>query len=194
MNGREYLTFNLSNPLFRDKAVRKAPELALDKQGLVNHYRLARANQMIGNYFPRNPFINLSLKPAPYDPEEAKKLLEAAGWKVGPDGIRVKDGKRMAFTLSSTTVPVRVAAAPGMQAYWRVIGAEVNFQAFSPAEYFNTWNQNGILARGRFDVGMFAISESVELDGNYYQYHSSQIPSQAHLGRVAIWGELVTLL
>ena len=35
----------------------------------------------------------------PYDPAKAKALLDADGWKVGPDGIRVKNGQRLEFTL-----------------------------------------------------------------------------------------------
>ena len=34
----------------------------------------------------------------PYDPAKAKALLDADGWKAGPDGIRVKDGQKLEFT------------------------------------------------------------------------------------------------
>jgi ABC-type transport system substrate-binding protein len=30
-----------------------------------------------------------------YDPAQAKKLLDEAGWKAGADGIRVKEGQRL---------------------------------------------------------------------------------------------------
>ncbi|MBX5212419.1 ABC transporter substrate-binding protein [Rhizobium sp. NZLR11] len=36
-----------------------------------------------------------------YNPEKAEKLLDEAGWKKGPDGIRVKDGKPLSLTLNS---------------------------------------------------------------------------------------------
>jgi len=43
----------------------------------------------------------------PFDVNKSKALLEDAGWKAGPDGIRVKDGKRLEFTVSHT--PARSA-------------------------------------------------------------------------------------
>jgi peptide/nickel transport system substrate-binding protein len=62
----------------------------------------------------------------PYDPEQAIALLDEAGWLVGTDGVREKDGQRLAFTLTTTSewepfvVDVQV-----LQEYWRAVGVEV---------------------------------------------------------------------
>jgi len=40
--------------------------------------------------------------PSPVRPERAKTLLDEMGWKVGPDGIRVKDGTRLSFENACT--------------------------------------------------------------------------------------------
>ncbi|MGE3877012.1 MAG: ABC transporter substrate-binding protein, partial [Parvibaculaceae bacterium] len=37
-----------------------------------------------------------------FDPAKAAALLDEAGWKVGDDGVRAKDGVRLAFTMSTT--------------------------------------------------------------------------------------------
>ena len=36
---------------------------------------------------------------AAFDPQEAERLLDEAGWKTGADGIREKDGKKAGFTM-----------------------------------------------------------------------------------------------
>ncbi|MDP9371465.1 MAG: ABC transporter substrate-binding protein, partial [Chloroflexota bacterium] len=58
-----------------------------------------------------------------HDPQRAERLLDEAGWTKGPDGIRVKDGRRFSFTLDT-----QVGYAPTanlMQRQWRQIGVEV---------------------------------------------------------------------
>ena len=45
-----------------------------------------------------SPAAKAGKYPVGYDTAKAKALLAAAGWKPGPDGIRMKDGKRLAFT------------------------------------------------------------------------------------------------
>ena len=61
-----------------------------------------------------------------YDPEEAKKILEDAGWKKGTDGIRKKDGVRAEFTLMfSNGDSVRQALAEDTANQLRELGIEV---------------------------------------------------------------------
>jgi WD40 repeat protein/ABC-type transport system substrate-binding protein len=178
----EYLQMNLTNPLFQDKAVRQALNLALDKPALIKQFRTSKTVQLAVNVSPLSPFVDQTLKPSQYDPEGAKTLLEAAGWKAGPDGIRVKEGRRLSFTLSSTDVPVRVKTAQVMLAYWKAIGAEVNFVAYHSSDFFGPWNKDGILSRGNYDVAMFAQSVGIDPDFSYSNYHSSQIPSETNQG------------
>jgi peptide/nickel transport system substrate-binding protein len=47
------------------------------------------------------PFRSKNLK-WEYDIEKAKKTLDAAGWKPGPDGIRAKDGKKLKFVYQTS--------------------------------------------------------------------------------------------
>jgi hypothetical protein len=49
-----------------------------------------------------SPYNNPDLKPFGYDPEKAKKLLDEAGWVVGADGIRAKDGVRLSLEMDTT--------------------------------------------------------------------------------------------
>lgn len=45
------------------------------------------------------PYCDVGLEPYAYDMDEAARLLDEAGWTVGSDGIRVKDGQKLALDL-----------------------------------------------------------------------------------------------
>jgi ABC-type transport system substrate-binding protein len=77
------------------------------------------------------PYYDPSVRPLPYDPEGAKRLLAEAGWLPGPDGILAKDGQRLAFKLiTNNGNPQRKAIMTIAQNAWRQIGVEVVTQQF----------------------------------------------------------------
>jgi WD40 repeat protein/ABC-type transport system substrate-binding protein len=186
----EYLQLNLTNPLFQDKAVRKALDLALDKPALIklSVYPLAQQTPLVMP--PIMLFADHSLPPVSYNPDAARELLETAGWKSGPDGIRTKDGRRLAFTLVSTDRSNRRLVAQAIVDYWKAIGAEVSYRVVNHTDLFSVWDQNGRLAHGQFDVAMFASSVSLDNDAWYYNYHSSEIPTDTNKGQGANYGRI----
>ncbi len=63
----------------------------------------------------------------PYDPRRAEQLLDEAGWRRGGDGIRAKDGQRLAFTLwTNAGNNVRQQYVTVMQQQWRAIGVDAS--------------------------------------------------------------------
>ena len=62
------------------------------------------------------------MNPYHYDPAQAKKLLDEAGWKPGPDGIRVKEGKRLELTLLVSKKVLNDALIPIAKENWQQIG------------------------------------------------------------------------
>jgi peptide/nickel transport system substrate-binding protein len=92
------ISFSLNTSLFptNDLAVRQAIQIgwdrnALTKGVLTSSYKVATS--VIASKVPGYvDYANTALK---YDPAQAKKLLDDDGWKVGANGIRVKDGKQL---------------------------------------------------------------------------------------------------
>ncbi|MGI5440857.1 ABC transporter substrate-binding protein [Streptomyces shenzhenensis] len=93
---------NLNSQLFPtdDIAVRRAIQLgwnrdALRKTVLTDSYSVATSvlePSVLG-------YADYSGSVLKYDPQQAEQLLEKAGWKKGPDGIRAKDGKKLVVKL-----------------------------------------------------------------------------------------------
>ena len=95
-----YLGWNMdgSNPYFGDRRVRQAMTYATNRQGVVDKILDGHGKTCSGFFYPGSWESNPGVKPYPYDPAKAARLLDEAGWKDGNgDGIREKDGKPLSF-------------------------------------------------------------------------------------------------
>ncbi len=104
------ITPNLKNPIdpfFDDVRVRDAIERAIDQRHIVDAVFHGNAMPQVG-LIPSSlpdllpPDLRRGNSPLSYNPEAARALLDQAGWKVGSDGVRVKNGRRLAFTVLIT--------------------------------------------------------------------------------------------
>lgn len=94
------LSFRFRHPLLNDIKVRQAIIAGIDREAIVStlftdSYPLATgalAKSALG-YTDSSEFYK-------YDPKQAAKLLDEAGWKAGSDGILEKDGKRFTITFN----------------------------------------------------------------------------------------------
>jgi len=105
-----------------DLRVRRAIDLTIDRDVLVKAAKGGKAAHAI--YSAAYPYT-LKQTRSP-DPRQAAALLDEAGWKPGPDGIRVKDGKRLSLTVVCvSTWPDLHVYAPVMKAQLAQIGIEL---------------------------------------------------------------------
>lgn len=126
----EFISINGSLPGLDDPAVRTALTLGLDREQLLASVFRGRGELATGP-FPRSMgwAYNEAIEPLPYDPAEAARLLDEAGWVVGSDGVRAKDGQRLSFTiLYDPGNPTRARTALVAQQYWAEIGIETDFE------------------------------------------------------------------
>ena len=130
----ESVTFNMDRPQFKDIAVRQALYCALDKATIIDtlYYGLPTATE---TYMPQQSFYyNPNLPKHEYNIDKAKKLLDDAGWKPGADGIRVKNGVRLAFSNSTTAGNhIREQVQQFMQQSFKDIGVEMTISNLPPA-------------------------------------------------------------
>ncbi|MBB1152670.1 ABC transporter substrate-binding protein [Amycolatopsis dendrobii] len=86
-----------------------------------------------------------------FDVAAAKAAFDAAGWKPGPDGIRVKDGKRLALTAIYGTQagPTMPPGAELMQQGWKSVGVDVKLKGVDSPGLSQL-----LFATGEWDISM----------------------------------------
>lgn len=95
-----FLQFDLvTTPLFSDPRVRQAMYHAIDRQGIIEALFQGRAEERISMASPLSWIFNPNVPRFEFDVERANALLDEAGWMLGDDGVRTKDGDRIEFTL-----------------------------------------------------------------------------------------------
>jgi ABC-type transport system substrate-binding protein len=95
-----YITLNNFRGPTSEVLVRQAINHAVDKEGIVNAVFL-RVGAEVADAVYMTPVVN-GYRPAgvwEYDPERAGALLDEAGWTLGADGVRVRDGERLSLSL-----------------------------------------------------------------------------------------------
>jgi peptide/nickel transport system substrate-binding protein len=92
-----------TTPYFRDKRVRRALLLALDRKQFVENVSAGLGRPGVSSYPPESPWADPSIVALPFDRAESARLLDEAGWRTPKSGgLRMKDGKPFVFTLMFT--------------------------------------------------------------------------------------------
>nr|WP_225752359.1 ABC transporter substrate-binding protein [Pseudoclavibacter sp. Marseille-Q3772] len=90
------------NPALHDKAVRQAIRLAIDSDALIKNVmedQATAATSFIPASYEKWMLPEDDPAIVKFDPEAAKQKLDEAGWKLGSDGVREKDGKKLNLRL-----------------------------------------------------------------------------------------------
>lgn len=94
----DYIGYNTKTPYFSDKRVRQAIAHAVNKNAFSKGIYKGLATVAETSYPPAFAMHERNVRKYDYDLNKAKKLLDEAGWKVGKDGIREKDGIKFKVT------------------------------------------------------------------------------------------------
>jgi peptide/nickel transport system substrate-binding protein len=135
ISGYVIVLLNLKNPnlpFLQDKAVRQALLYALDRQQLIDETLAGQGLVAHSLFMPYSWAYNPNIKHYNRDPEQARRLLEQAGYiDSDGDGIREKDGVPLRLILLSDDEPVRRRLAEAISQAWRELGIEAQPQAVS---------------------------------------------------------------
>lgn len=126
--------------LFSDRDVRRALFHAIDRDAIASQLMEGTVTVAETAINPTSPYHDPTVVASSYDPARARELLDRAGWREGPDGIRVKDGQRFSFTmLNRAGTADRIAIAQVVQAQLEDIGVEVDFRTLESAAWTQAW-------------------------------------------------------
>lgn len=118
------------NPALKDINVRHAISYSMNLPLLVKRVLLGYGSP--GTTIIPPIYSQFHYSPPPgslynYDPAKARQILTADGWKAGPGGIRVKNGKQLSLRLFiRSSSPTETQAAPYIKSWLNAIGIKVN--------------------------------------------------------------------
>jgi peptide/nickel transport system substrate-binding protein len=129
-NAYTYLGYNLAGPLFSDKTVRQALAYAIDRQSIIDGVLMGVGRPCTGPFSHVSWAYNPGVKPYPYDPERASRMLAEAGWNErGADGVLVRNGAPFRFTiLTNQGNGERIRAAEIIQQNLKKVGVDVKIR------------------------------------------------------------------
>lgn len=159
LNAYGHLDFNVQNPMLADVRVRRALVYAFDKEtiwrkvyrenGWVDWTPLARSSWAYDGNAPRYP----------YDLRRAADLLDAAGWRIGTDGMRHKGTNTLRLTLAGTVGnPGLDATVVIMQQDYKQIGVALDYKRYQTNQMFASYAAGGIAATRKYDLAIYAWS------------------------------------
>ena len=167
-NGYTYLGFNLKKTPFNDIRVRQALNYAIDKDEVIKGVLLGLGEPISSPYKPGTRWNNPKLKPYPYSPSKALKLLADAGYIKDKNGSLTRDGKPLKFEIITNQNKQREMTAVVIQKRLQEIGVEVSIRVIEWASFVNRF-----IKTGDFDVVVLGWSLSLDPD-QYNIWHSSQ--------------------
>jgi len=146
---------NCEHPVLKNPDVRKALTLAVNREEMLKQWYAGKGKVLSGPFVEEAPYFNPQVLPLPYNPEEAKRLLENAGYRdTNGDGSRETpaDRKPLKFRL---TIPVeRVGGSTVVQnvaesyaSYLRAVGVQTELEPLDLDTYLRR-----LLVEHKFDI------------------------------------------
>jgi len=171
-----------ARPFMQDINVRKAIALASDRFTIVNDLLVAEINPVNATFWDMTPGYESNLEPYPYDPEQAKQLLDEAGWTDSDgDGIRDKtiDGEKVDLIVRYITNQreLRKSIQAVMEQQWKEVGIGAELVNYSSDIYFNGYNDGGPRSLGLYEVAEFSTVQNAYPDPDTNSFMCDQIVS-----------------
>jgi peptide/nickel transport system substrate-binding protein len=167
------------HPALRDVNVRKAIAFGTDRAGICKDLLLGETAPAATDW-DKLPWNDPSLQPYPYDPAQAKQLLDQAGWKdTNGDGVRDKDGVELVLKYGTTTREIRKDTQAVFQQQLADVGIKVDLLNFPSDTFFGSYAEGGPAAKG--DLDMFEYSTTANFpDPDVSEWLCDQIPTDAN--------------
>jgi peptide/nickel transport system substrate-binding protein len=169
--GTAFVLLNHRRALFADKRVRRALALLLDVKTIVTQIMHGQAKRIASLIWIDDPEHDPSIKPVPFDPAAAAKLLDAAGWTDSDgDGVRDRGGKAFRFTF------LLIASSKSTRRWSTVYQQQLKKAGIAMRIVPIEWT--AYLAKIRahdFDMGTLGMAIAGPYTDLYLQLHSSQI-------------------
>lgn len=139
----EHIDVNLDNPLLKDVRARRALLMAIDRKAISDKLFEGKQPVADGDISPLDPMYDAQARHYAYDPAEARKLLDAAGFSEIKNGVRSNaKGERFSIELTTTAGNrIREQVAQVIQSQLRQVGIELRIKADPPRIFSESLNR-----------------------------------------------------
>ena len=151
-----HLDFQNTHPGLDDPRVRRALRLSIDRVEIKEKIRHGIGTIQDNPLSPAHPAFDKDVPTDSFDLARAAKMLDDAGWKVGPNGIRAKGGHQMNFNFATSTgTPDADQSIELMRANWQKIGIAITVRHYPAPLFFAPYAAGGIVYGGKWDMIQF---------------------------------------
>jgi peptide/nickel transport system substrate-binding protein len=165
-----YMGYNLLDPRFKDKRVRRAITHAINKDDIIRGVLLGYGTPCTGPFPPESWAFNPDVEDLEYNPRRAKELLKESGWEQGPKGILQKEGEPFKFTvITNQGNNMRLKAAQIIKEHLKKVGIEMDIKVLEWQAMLHEF-----VDKKRFEAIIMGWSLSRDPDA-YIIWHSSQM-------------------
>lgn len=160
-----YIAFNLDDPILAHREVRQALAFATDRATMIRYLLRGEARQAASLLPPNHWAYEPNVKQYDYDPAEAEKLLDAAGFARGADGVRIH------LTLKTSTEESTRLLGEALAAQWKKVGVELQLRPLENATFLAD------IGRGSFQLYTLRwVGANNDPDIFRYVFSSKRIP------------------
>ncbi|HET9217032.1 MAG TPA: peptide ABC transporter substrate-binding protein, partial [Terriglobia bacterium] len=177
----ERSSVKVPHPFFSDIKVRQAFALAIDRKTIVERLYVKTAS--VASFYVWAPSKYVPDSKWERDLERANRLLDEAGWTKGPDGMRVKNGKRMRVLFQTSNNKLRQDTQAVVKKDLESLGVEVELKAIIADVFFSGDPTNDdTLMHFYADMEMFAQERAGPDDAVVFfqSFDSSQLPQKSN--------------
>ena len=170
------------HPILSDPKVREAIQYAIDKQTMVD--TLLYGNVNVGTTVLPSGFFGCPQPASEFSVEKANALLDEAGWKMGADGIREKDGQKLELKITSTSGNLlREQTEQVLVEMLKLVGINLVIENVPSDVLFAGWESKGLRKIGQFDILLYTTGPGIDPDSHLFtNYHSARIPTAENEG------------
>lgn len=171
LTGAVMVFLNTQSPVMQDARVRRALTMATNRADILaqlSHRSQAVDGPLLAEHIGYDP----NLVQYGYDTARAAALLDEAGWKLDPAGVRMKDGQKLSISLNTLSSAEYAGVANQLQKQWSQLGVELQVNSLAQ-------NDLQVLIDGRdYDALVYGIVMGLDPDQFAY-WHSSQADARS---------------
>lgn len=172
----QHIDVNLDNPILKDLKVRQALMHGMKKDEIMKSIFQNKAANAIHWVTPGDAWFTEDPRYVvryPYDRKKAKALLDEAGWVVGKDGYRYKDGQKLSLKMvGGASIKLIENIQAILQSQWKDLGIEILLKNEPGRVLFSE-----TIPKRKFDLALFAWSSTPEQSPES-TFSSKNIPTE----------------